>query len=60
MAGGYRYFEKIEKNAGLLGVGIAIMVSIGGLAEVTPLFMRAGAVEPPAQVTSSRSKTRRQ
>lgn len=50
MAGGYRYFEKIEKNAGLLGVGIAIMVSIGGLAEVTPLFMRAGAVEPPAQV----------
>ncbi|MFA7664682.1 MAG: cytochrome-c oxidase, cbb3-type subunit II [Burkholderiaceae bacterium] len=50
MAGGYKYFEKIEKNAGLLGVGIAIMVSIGGLAEVTPLFMRAQAVTPPAHI----------
>ncbi len=50
MAGGYRYFEKIEKHAGLLGFGIAIMVSIGGLAEVTPLFIRAQTVQPPAQV----------
>ena len=50
MAGAYKYFEKIEKNAALLGVGIAIMVSLGGLAEVTPLFMRAAAVEPPAHI----------
>jgi cytochrome c oxidase cbb3-type subunit 2 len=50
MAGGYKYFEKIEKNAALLGIGIAIMVSLGGLAEVTPLFMRAVSVEPPAHV----------
>lgn len=50
MAGGYRYFEKIEKHAGLLGVGIAIMVSIGGLAEVTPLFIRARTVRPPEHV----------
>ena len=40
MAGGYKYFEAIEKNAGLLGILVAIMVSIGGLAEITPLFMR--------------------
>jgi len=50
MAGGYKYFEKIEKNAGLLGIGIAIMVSLGGLAEVTPLFMRAATAEAPAHI----------
>ncbi|MGE0807638.1 MAG: cytochrome-c oxidase, cbb3-type subunit II, partial [Burkholderiaceae bacterium] len=50
MAGGYPYFEKIEKHAGLLGVCIAIMVSIGGLAEVTPLFIHAQTVEPPPNV----------
>ncbi|MBA8884134.1 cytochrome-c oxidase, cbb3-type subunit II [Dokdonella fugitiva] len=46
MAGGYRYFEAVEKHAGLLGVLIAIMVSIGGLAEITPLFMAAHTVQP--------------
>jgi cytochrome c oxidase cbb3-type subunit 2 len=50
MARGYRYFEAIEKHAGLLGIAIAIMVSIGGLAEITPLFMRAHAVEPATGV----------
>ena len=50
MAGGYRFFEVIEKNAGLLGIGIAIMVSIGGLAEITPLFMRAQQVAPPEYI----------
>jgi len=42
----YKYLETIEKHAGLLGVLIAIMVSLGGLAEITPLFMKAHAVEP--------------
>src|SRR5690349_8445577 len=46
MAGGYRYFEAIEKNAGLLGILTAIMVSIGGLAEITPIFMEANKVVP--------------
>lgn len=41
----YRCIEAIEKHAGLLGVLIAIMVSLGGLAEITPLFMKAHAVE---------------
>ena len=50
MAGGYKYFEAIEKNAGLLGILVAIMVSIGGLAEITPLFMRAHEVKPPADL----------
>jgi cytochrome c oxidase cbb3-type subunit 2 len=50
MARGYKYFEAVEKHAGLLGVGIAIMVSLGGLAEITPLFMRAHQVEAPAGV----------
>ena len=48
--GGYKYFEAVEKHAGLLGIGIAIMVSLGGLAEITPLFMRAHQVEAPAGV----------
>ena len=46
----YRHFELIEKNAGLLGILIAIMVSIGGLAEITPLFMEAHAVKAPPGV----------
>lgn len=50
MARSYRYFEAIEKHAGLLGVGIAIMVSLGGLAEITPLFMNAQQVTPPEHI----------
>lgn len=45
MALRYKHLEKIEKHAGLLGVMIAIMVSLGGLAEITPLFMKAHMVE---------------
>ena len=50
MARSYRYFETIEKHAGLLGIGIAIMVSLGGLAEITPLFMTAQQVKPPEHI----------
>jgi cytochrome c oxidase cbb3-type subunit 2 len=46
----FKYFEMIEKHTALLGIGIAIMVSLGGLAEVVPLFMQARTVEPPAGV----------
>jgi cytochrome c oxidase cbb3-type subunit 2 len=38
--------ESIEKASGLLGVLIAIVVSIGGLAEIVPLMNSAPAVEP--------------
>ena len=46
MASGYKYFEAIEKHAGLLGILTAIMVSLGGLAEITPMFMEAHKVQP--------------
>ena len=46
MALKYQHLERIEKNAGLLGVLIAIMVALGGLAEITPIFIKAHAVEP--------------
>jgi len=46
MAGGYKYFEAIEKNATLLVILIVVMVSLGGLSEITPLFMQAHAVSP--------------
>ena len=46
MARGYKYFEAIEKHDGLLGILTAVMVSIGGLAEITPLFMAAHTVKP--------------
>ncbi len=46
MALRYEHFEKFEKHAGLLGVLIAVMVSLGGLAEITPLFIKAHTVEP--------------
>ena len=41
MARGYKYIETIEKNIGLLGVLILVMVSLGGLSELTPLFIQA-------------------
>ena len=46
----YRHFEAIEKHAGLLGIGIAIMVSLGGLAEITPLFVEAHSLKAPPSV----------
>lgn len=42
----YRHFEKIEKKAWLLGILTAFMVSLGGLAEITPLFIEANKVQP--------------
>jgi cytochrome c oxidase cbb3-type subunit II len=50
MARGYRYLETIEKNAALLGILILVMVSLGGLSEITPLFIQANQVEPPPGV----------
>jgi cytochrome c oxidase cbb3-type subunit II len=50
MARGYKYFEAIEKNAMLLGVLTLVMVSLGGLSEITPLFVEAHKVEPPPGV----------
>ena len=38
--------ENIEKKPALLGVMIALVVSIGGLAEIVPLMMSPEAVEP--------------
>jgi cytochrome c oxidase cbb3-type subunit 2 len=46
MSGESRPLEKIEKNAGLLGIVIAVLVSLGGLAEITPLFVTAHTVAP--------------
>ena len=46
----YRHFEAIEKHAALLGILTAVMVSIGGLAEITPLFMEAHTVKAPSGV----------
>jgi cytochrome c oxidase cbb3-type subunit 2 len=42
----YKHWEKIEKNVGLLAVLIAIAVSLGGLAEITPLFVKAQTIQP--------------
>jgi cytochrome c oxidase cbb3-type subunit II len=42
----YEHLEKVEKHAGLLGLLIAVMVSLGGLAEITPLFVKAHQVQP--------------
>ncbi|HMM54301.1 MAG TPA: cytochrome-c oxidase, cbb3-type subunit II [Candidatus Desulfobacillus sp.] len=42
----YRHFEAIEKRTWLLGILTFFMVSLGGLAEVAPLFFQALAVKP--------------
>ena len=47
----YQHFEQIEKNAVLLAILIAFMVSLGGLSEITPLFANANSVKPAPGVT---------
>lgn len=47
----YKHFEIIEKNVGLLGILIAVMVSLGGLAEITPLFIEAHTIKAPSGVS---------
>ena len=46
----YRHFEFIEKHAWSLGIATAIMVSLGGLAEITPLFIEANKLQPTADM----------
>lgn len=46
----FKYFEAIEQKAWLLGIMTAIFVSLGGLAEVTPLFAAANKVKAPSDV----------
>jgi cytochrome c oxidase cbb3-type subunit 2 len=43
--------DTVEKNTGLLGILIALVVSIGGLAEIVPLMMSGEAVEPAPGIT---------
>ena len=38
--------EKIEKNVGLLGVLTAIVISIGGLVEIVPLYFSSQVTDP--------------
>ncbi|MCC6611703.1 MAG: cytochrome-c oxidase, cbb3-type subunit II [Burkholderiales bacterium] len=44
----YRHFEFIEKHAWTLGILTAVMVSLGGLAELLPTFVEAGSVRMSA------------
>ncbi len=43
--------EKIEKNVGLMGILIAVVISIGGLVEIIPLIASAEVTEPYEGVT---------
>ena len=38
--------QKIEKNVGLLMIMIAMVVSVGGLVEIVPLFFQSSTTEP--------------
>lgn len=44
--GAYKYIEKVEKNLGLFGALLAVALTMGGLAEIVPLFYQANTVEP--------------
>jgi cytochrome c oxidase cbb3-type subunit II len=46
MAHDTRPLARIEQNVGLLAVVILVLVCIGGLAEITPLFVNAHTVAP--------------
>ncbi|MDX1570984.1 MAG: cytochrome-c oxidase, cbb3-type subunit II [Xanthomonadales bacterium] len=38
--------EKIEKNVGLMAILVAVVISIGGLAEILPMMYQSSVVEP--------------
>jgi cytochrome c oxidase cbb3-type subunit 2 len=38
--------ESVEKNVGLMGVLIAIVISIGGLVEIVPLYFQSASTQP--------------
>jgi cytochrome c oxidase cbb3-type subunit II len=38
--------ETVEKKVGVLGMLIAVVISIGGLVEIVPLYMQRSVVEP--------------
>jgi cytochrome c oxidase cbb3-type subunit 2 len=38
--------EIVEKKIGLMGVLIAIVISVGGLVEIVPLYFQTNAIEP--------------
>lgn len=40
--------EKIEKNIGLMGVLVAVVISFAGIIEIAPLMSQASVVEPVA------------
>src|SRR5690554_8146384 len=46
----FKYFEAIEKRTWLLGILTAAFLSLGGLAEITPLFAAANSVKAPEGV----------
>jgi len=38
--------ENVEKKIGLMGVLIAIVISVGGLVEIVPLYFQSAVIEP--------------
>ncbi len=43
--------ESVEKNIGLMGVLIAIVISIGGLVEIVPLYFQSASTPPAPGIT---------
>lgn len=42
--------EIIEKKVGIMGALIAVVISIGGLVEIVPLYLQSSVVEPAAGI----------
>ncbi len=38
--------EIVEKKVGLMGVLIAVVISVGGLVEIVPLYTQRSVIEP--------------
>jgi cytochrome c oxidase cbb3-type subunit 2 len=43
--------ESVEKNVGLMGVLIAIVISIGGLVQIVPLYFQSASTQPAPGIT---------
>jgi len=43
--------ESVEKNVGLMGVLIALVISVGGLVQIVPLYFQGVGTDPAAGIT---------
>ena len=49
--------ESVEKNIGLMGVLIALVISIGGLVQIVPLYFQGAGTRPAPGIAEQRESS---